>query len=102
MENREERIPHYLLSSVQAQMATIDAMNMTESSRIVVRLAGMKMSDALTVVLGLSRKDFFKSMTARENHRIRQDVYCGEWCGEPLYITFQQAGECFVVSFKEQ
>lgn len=57
--------------------------------------------DTLAVIQGLSRKHFFKSMTTHQNHRIWQDVYHGEWSGKPLYIKFQQAGEYFVVSFKE-
>ena len=97
----EKRGPHYLLSSIQAQMTTVDTMNMTESSRMGARLAGMRMADALMVIQGLSRKHFFKSMTTHQDHRIWQDVYHGEWCGKPLYIKFQQAGEYFVVSFKE-
>lgn len=82
-------------------MTTVDAMNMTESSRIGIRIAGMKMSDAIEVIQGLSRKNFFKSMTTHRDHRIWQDVYHSEWRGKPLYIKFQQAGEYFVVSFKE-
>lgn len=97
----EKRTTHYLLSSIQAQMTTIDAMNMTESSRVGIRLAGMEMSDAVEVIQGLSRKNFFKSMTTHKDHRIWQDVYHSEWAGKPLYIKFQQAGEYFVVSFKE-
>jgi len=53
------------------------------------------------VISGLSRKNFFKSMTTHQNHRVWQDVYHGEWSGKQLYIKFQQAGEYFVVSFKE-
>jgi hypothetical protein len=30
-----------------------------------------------------------------------QDVYHAEWRGKPLYVKFQQAGEYFIVSFKE-
>lgn len=30
-----------------------------------------------------------------------QDVYHAEWRGKPLYVKFQQAGDYFVVSFKE-
>ena len=97
----EKRNPHYLLSAIQAQMTTIDAMNMTESSRMGARLSGMRMADALGVIQGLSRKHFFKSMTTHQDHRIWQDVYHGDWCGKPLYIKFQQAGEYIVVSFKE-
>lgn len=59
------------------------------------------MGDALAVVRGLSRADFYKSMTTSKNHRVWQDVYHAEWRGKALYVKFQQADEYFVVSFKE-
>ncbi|MBI4742689.1 MAG: type II toxin-antitoxin system MqsR family toxin [Betaproteobacteria bacterium] len=40
-------------------------------------------------------------MTTHADHRVWQDVYHGQWHGAALYIKFQQAGEYFVVSFKE-
>lgn len=58
-------------------------------------------SDALDVVRGLTRADFHKSMTTHEDHRVWQDVYHALWRGKGLYVIFQQAGEYFVVSFKE-
>lgn len=61
----------------------------------------MAQSDAVTIVQGLSRKEFYKSMTIHADHRIWQDVYHGYWNGVALYIKFQRAGEYFVVSFKE-
>ena len=97
----EKRIPHYLLAEIQAQMTTIEAMNLTFSALDGIRVAGMANIDALAVVRGLSRTEFYKSMTTTRNHRVWQDVYHAEWRGKPLYVKFQQAGEYFVVSFKE-
>lgn len=97
----EKRTPHYLLAEIQAQMITIEAMNLTESSRIGVHQAGMGWSDALKVVQGLKRRHFYKSMTTHRDHRVWQDVYHGEWRDKAFYIKFQRANEYFVVSFKE-
>ena len=33
---------------------------------------------------------------------MEQDVYHAEWQSVALYIKFQQAGEYFVISFKER
>jgi motility quorum-sensing regulator/GCU-specific mRNA interferase toxin len=41
-------------------------------------------------------------MTVNTDHRVWQDVYHAEWQGVALYIKFQQAGEYFVISFKER
>ncbi|MBP9712105.1 MAG: type II toxin-antitoxin system MqsR family toxin [Sterolibacterium sp.] len=97
----EKRSPHYLLSAIQEQMDGVETMNLTQSAQLGIRAAGMEILEALAVVRGLSRIDFYKSMTTNKDHRVWQDVYHGEWRGKPLYVKFQQAGEYFVVSFKE-
>ena len=97
----EKRTPHYLLSSILAQMNSVEAMNLTLSSQQGIRAAGMVAVEALEVVRGLKRVNFHKSMTTHKDHRVWQDVYHAEWRGKGLYVKFQQAGEYFVVSFKE-
>lgn len=98
----EKHKPHYLLKAIQAQMNTLEAMNMTLSARAGIRAAGMAQAGALVVVQGLTAVDFYKSMTTNTDHRVWQDVYHAEWEGVALYIKFQQAGEYFVISFKER
>lgn len=97
----EKHSPHYPLIEIQAQMATVQEMNLTVSARSGIRAAGMAQADALTVVQGLAHKDFYKSMTTHADHRVWQDVYHGRWNGGALYIKFQRSGKYFVVSFKE-
>jgi len=82
-------------------MNSIEEMNLTQSSVLGIRSAGMVKGDALEVVRGLSRADFYKSMTTNKDHRVWQDVYHAEWREKALYVKFQQADEYFVVSFKE-
>ena len=97
----EKRSPHYLLSEIQAQMTTVGTMNLTISAQDGIRAAGMVKAEALEAVRGLSRADFYKSMTTNKDHRVWQDVYHAAWRGKRFYVKFQQAGEYFVVSFKE-
>ena len=97
----EKHTPHYLLNQIQSQMATVPDMNLTLSAKTGIRAAGMAQGDALAVVQALKRQDFYKSMTTHADHRTWQDVYHGEFKGIALYVKFQQAGEYFVVSFKE-
>jgi motility quorum-sensing regulator/GCU-specific mRNA interferase toxin len=98
----EKRKPHYSLASIQAQMVSAESMNLTASARTGIRSAGMVSADALAVVRCLERADFYKSMTTHFDHTVWQDVYHANWNGKALYIKFQQAGDYFVVSFKEQ
>ena len=98
----EKHKPHYLLKAIQAQMKTLEAMNLTLSALQGMRLVGMAQVDALTVIQGLTAVNFYKSMTTHSDHRVWQDVYYSEWQDVALYIKFQQAGEYFVISFKER
>jgi len=83
-------------------MTTPEAMNLTLTALTGIRAAGMAQADALAVVQGLTAVDFYKSMTTSADHRVWQDVYHAEWQSVTLYIKFQQAGEYFVISFKER
>ncbi len=98
----EKRRPHYELKAIVAQMTSVEAMNLTQTAVSGIRCAGMTKAEALEVVRNLSNSNFYKSMTTLKSHQIWQDVYHAEWRDKPLYIKFQQAGEYFVVSFKER
>ena|SRR3989338_7137780 len=98
----EKRSPHYLLADIKEQMITVEAMNFTSTAQNGIRAAGMVKAEALEVVRGLSRTDFYKSMTTNKDHRVWQDVYHAEWRGKPLYVKIQQADSYIVVSFKER
>jgi motility quorum-sensing regulator/GCU-specific mRNA interferase toxin len=97
----EKHTPHYTLTDILSQMTTVQEMNLTVSALTGIRACGMAQLDALAVVRGLHRKNFYKSMTTHADHRVWQDVYHGHWNGIALYIKIQRAGEYFVVSFKE-
>lgn len=98
----EKQRPHYDLKVIVAQMNTVENLNFTQSALNDLRLAGMTRADAFEVVQNLSRTNFYKSMTTYKNHQVWQDVYHVEWRGKTLYLKFQQAGEFFIVSFKER
>ena len=97
----EKRRPHYDLKQILAQMICVEDMNLTLSAQQGIRVAGMARSEALVVINQLSVTDFYKSMTTHHIHRIWQDVYHAKWREKLLYVKFQQAGEYFVISFKE-
>ena len=98
----EKRRPHYDLKAIQAQMNSIDTMNLTMTAWHGIKAAGMSLADALAAIKRLSPGNFYKSMTVHADSRVWQDVYHAEWKGRALYIKFQQHEEYFVVSFKER
>ena len=77
-------------------------MNLTLSALEGIRSVGMAQTDVLAVIQRLTAVNFYKSMTTHSDHRVWQDVYHAEWQEVALYIKFQQAGEYFVISFKER
>jgi motility quorum-sensing regulator/GCU-specific mRNA interferase toxin len=97
----EKRRPHYDLKAILAQMICVESLNLTMSAQQGIRAAGMTQDEALEVINQLSGTNFYKSMTTHKSQRIWQDVYRAKWREKLLYVKFQQAGEYFVVSFKE-
>jgi motility quorum-sensing regulator / GCU-specific mRNA interferase toxin len=53
------------------------------------------------VVLSLSIRDFFKSMTTHEDHRIWQDVYRPMTSKGAVYLKLTVIEDVLIVSFKE-
>jgi motility quorum-sensing regulator/GCU-specific mRNA interferase toxin len=96
----EKRTPHCSLSVIKA---------LTRSGH--VRITGTAMSTAaaleldleaiLKVVLALTLRDFHKSMTTHDDHRIWQDVYRPITTVGPVYLKLTVIDELIIVSFKE-
>ena len=93
--------PHYPLVDIQAKMVTVDDMNLTLSAGNGIWEAGLTQAEALSIVHGLTRSNFFKSMATHADHLVWQDVYHGHRGDLVLYIKFQRTGDYLTVSFKE-
>ena len=65
---------------------------------------GMTRADMINVIRRLTRRDFYKSMTTHQNHRIWMDVYHGRTEEYESYIKFVQdaVAEFTCTSFKEK
>lgn len=57
----EKRRPHYDLKAIQAQMSSIETMNVTMTARHSMKAAGISLTEALTVIQRLSPANFYKS-----------------------------------------
>ena len=53
------------------------------------------------VVLALETKDFYKSMTAYDDHTCWHEVYRPVWKGRRIYMKFIVQNGVLIVSFKE-
>jgi len=66
----EKLKPHYSLSAMQAQVRTEGIRAFTVSALNGGRLMGLTDDDLLSVIAGLTRQDFYKSMTTYHDSRI--------------------------------
>lgn len=62
---------------------------------------GFEFPDVLTVVLALTRSDFYKSMTTHADHTVWQDVYRPRTKAGDVYLKLTVIDDLLIVSFKE-
>ena len=95
--------PHYDLSVVKAIVADPKSQPFTVTALKGGLALGLKESEMRSVVLALSRPDFYKSMKTQWEQRIWQDVYHGKAPdGSAVYIkiTHYTDGRPLVIQFK--
>jgi motility quorum-sensing regulator / GCU-specific mRNA interferase toxin len=98
----EKKKPTYDLKSIQASAGS--TMGIATATIRGAAEMGMTRADMIGVIKGLTRRDFYKSMTSIQNHRVWMDVYHGRADGYEIYIKFVQdtVAEFTCTSFKEK
>jgi motility quorum-sensing regulator/GCU-specific mRNA interferase toxin len=71
----EKRKPHYPLAHIKAAFADAGSLNRSFVSKQGADDLDMDDNAVVTVIQGLSQRDFEKSMTSMADHRVWQDVY---------------------------
>ena len=100
----EKKKPHYLLSDVQNIVKSRGGNAFTATALMGAAALSLSSKQAVAVVLGLKQKDFYKSMTTNDDHKIWQDVYHAALkAGLVAYIkvTLRENGTV-VIQFKEK
>lgn len=96
----EKISPHCKLSIVKTLIAegkvrlTMSAVNHGEA-------LGFNRAAIIAVVMALTPKDFYKSMTTHVNHRVWQDVYRPSTQVGDIYLKLSVVEDVLIVSFKE-
>jgi motility quorum-sensing regulator/GCU-specific mRNA interferase toxin len=101
----EKRTPHYRLAEVQAAVADPQSRPFTATALRGGLALGLSEPEMRQVVLALTRRDFYKSMTTHADHTEWQDVYHGmTQDGVAVYIkiTGYSDGRLPVIQFKEK
>ncbi len=96
----EKNTPHCQLATVKA-LVHAEKVRTTQTALIGAASLGLDFDDMLTVIMNLSRTDFYKSMTTHTNHQIWQDVYRPKTSVGDIYLKLTVIDDVLIVSFKE-
>lgn len=99
----EKRTPHYSLTDIQTVVATPASRPFTATALRGGLELGLSEPDMRQIVLALSRREFYKSMTTHADHKEWQDVYhgmTGDGIAVYIKITAYTGGRPPVIQFK--
>jgi motility quorum-sensing regulator/GCU-specific mRNA interferase toxin len=95
----EKRTAHYKLARVRELLAS-GHMRMTRAAFDSASGMGLNSHIVRDLLLQLDPRDFYKSMTTYEDHRVWQDVYIPITRYGALYVKLTVIEHVLVVSFK--
>jgi motility quorum-sensing regulator/GCU-specific mRNA interferase toxin len=100
----EKRKPTYDLSAFKAAFVHVDKLNITTTALTGATALGFSRADIVTTIQTMESRQFYKSMTAYQDHRVWQDVYHVPSSAGPLYVKFtaDMVTEFLLLSFKEK
>jgi motility quorum-sensing regulator / GCU-specific mRNA interferase toxin len=96
----EKRKAHYPLSVVHAFVKK-GQVRATGTALSGAATLDLDFDDMLNVVRALTSRDFYKSMTTLNDHRIWQDVYQPSTAAGDVYLKLTVIDYVLIVSFKE-
>jgi motility quorum-sensing regulator/GCU-specific mRNA interferase toxin len=96
----EKRSAHCKLSVLKA-MIQAGKVRMTLSALAGGAALRFDADDVVAVVMALTPKDFYKSMTTHADRRLWQDVYRPATSAGKVYVKLTVIDEVLIVSFKE-
>lgn len=97
----EKRVAHYSMDSIK-ELIRQQKYFVTNSARMGYIELGLEDEDALGVVLSLTPKNFYKSMTSHHDSKVWQDVYHSSFGNIQLYIKLQVVENAIIIAFKEK
>lgn len=96
----EKHTPHHKLTVVQA-LATAGKVRTTHAARTGASELGLTFLDILEIMIALTSRDFYKSMTTYADHTLWQDVYRPVIQVGGVYLKLTVVDDLLIVSFKE-
>jgi motility quorum-sensing regulator / GCU-specific mRNA interferase toxin len=96
----EKRTPHCQLSIVKS-LIEAGKVRSTFSALSGGAALGFDFDGIVAVVVALTPKDFYKSMTTYANNKVWQDVYRPTTKAGEVYLKLTVIDDLLIVSFKE-
>jgi len=96
----EKYTPHCNLSVVKV-MLEARKVRITMSALAGAAALELDANGVIDVVMALTPKDFYKSMTSHSDHRVWQDVYRPTTHVGEVYLKLIVTDDALIVSFKE-
>ncbi len=96
----EKLSPHCQLSVVK-ELIGEEKVRSTFSALAGGAALGFDFQGIVAVILALTPKDFYKSMTTHADHRVWQDVYRPTTPAGKVYLKVTVVQDVLIVSFKE-
>lgn len=96
----EKATPHCKLPVIKT-LVEAGKVRSTQSALAGAAALGFDFAGVIAVIMSLTPKDFFKSMTTHADHRIWQDVYRPVTDAGEVYLKLTVVDELLIVSFKE-
>ncbi|MDL2290996.1 type II toxin-antitoxin system MqsR family toxin [Desulfovibrio sp. OttesenSCG-928-F20] len=97
----EKSKPHHDLKAIK-RLTVAGSITVVRAALNDALILGLAFSDIVNTIISLKRKDFYKSMTAYQDHTCWHDVYRPETEAGKLYIKLILQDNVIVVSFKEK
>ena len=96
----EKATPHCKLLVIKTLLET-GKVRATQSALAGAAVLGFDFAEIVAIVMSLTTKDFYKSMTTHADHKIWQDVYRPVTAAGAVYLKLTVVDEVLIVSFKE-
>lgn len=97
----EKNTPHCKLEIIKSLLRQ-GRVRKTATALLGAAALGIDEMEMVAIVAALGSRDFFKSMTTHDDHRIWQDVYRPLTPYGALYVKLTVIDDVLIVSFKER
>lgn len=99
----EKKKPHYALDTIKATFVSVQTLRITKTATSCAEALGLELKDVVEIIQGMTREQFYKSMTSIASSAIWQDVYHVARGTITLYVKFTTDAEGYlVISFKDK